>query len=444
MDNRNMLDQIVRYFVNDNGGFLVISHDSGFVKMFKGCLKSLGINLENLHYYHHNDNFVKKVKSTLKQHKKIILFAEANIEGQNSTLYFKQLKEIFEDKVTIICISTEVNRDFLTLFHELGADNIIVKPVSINSIIEKIAYTIKPNNLRKLVSKAKEAIEEEKYSSAQLIIDEILKINAESSIAHILLGDISRCKKQYSEAEQNYIKASRNARMYLKPLEKLVELYEETGQEEEKLKVLKKLDKISPLNHDRKIAIGDTYAQLGDTENTKTYYDDALKLVRKNANEMMSHTTMQIGKRLKEVDPDKSLEYMTKAMELKKGSFSKKDLWMFNEIGLNLRKQGKWEEAINQYKQALQVSREDGGVLYNTGMAYLQGKQYFKAIQYIENALECNPDLLKFDANIPYNIALVYYYAQKFPEAQQYAKIARVNDPEHEPAIKLLKKIEKE
>jgi len=165
-------------------------------------------------------------------------------------------------------------------------------------------------------------------------------------------------------------------------------------------------------------------------------------LVRKNADEMMSHTMMQVGKKLKELDPDRSLKYMSKAMEIKKGNFSKEDLWMFNEIGLNLRKQGKWEEAISHYSNALEVSRDDGGILYNIAMAYLQGKKYYKAIQNVEKAIENNPDLLGVDANIPYNIALIYYNAGKFPEAQQYAKIAQVNDPGHVHSTSLLKKIQ--
>ncbi|MGM0611277.1 MAG: tetratricopeptide repeat protein [Thermodesulfobacteriota bacterium] len=442
MAQRDMLDQIVRYFVRDSGGFLLVSHDTSFIKIFKGCLKSLGISQDHLFHQHHNDHYVRQVKNLLKRYKKLILFVEANIEGKNSTVFFKQIKDILEDKVTIICISTELNRDILCLFHEMGADNIIVKPVSINSIVEKIAYTIKPNNLSKMVRAAQNAIEDEDYNTANRFVDEIFKINNQSSIGFILLGDIYRNKKNYLEAEANYKKASQNAKMYLKPLEKLVDLYQETEQDEEQLNILKRMDKLSPLNHDRKIAIGDTYAKLGDVENTTAYYENALQLVRKNADEMMSHTMMQVGKKLKELDPDRSLKYMSKAMEIKKGNFTKEDLWMFNEIGLNLRKQGKWEEAINHYLNALEVSRSDGGVLYNIAMAYLQGKKYYKAIQNVEKAIENNPDLLGVDANIPYNIALIYYYAEKFPEAQQYAKIAQINNPEHVHSATLLKKIQ--
>ncbi|MFP4168009.1 MAG: tetratricopeptide repeat protein [Desulfonatronovibrionaceae bacterium] len=442
MSKRDTLDQVVRYFVQDNGGFLVVSHDNGFIKMFKGCLKSLGISSDSLHTHYEIESYVKQTSSLLKRYKRLILFVEASIEGRSSTVFFKQVKEFVGDRAIIICISTEVDRELLFLFHEMGADNIIIKPVSVNSIVEKIAFTLKPNNLRQMVDKAKEAIAAGEYSPARIVVNEIFKISPESAIGNILLGDIHKCEKDYREAEARYKKATQNARMYLEPLERLVQLYEETGQKERKLEVLKKLDKISPLNHERKLSIGDAYADLGDVDNTKAYYDDALRLVRKNANDLMSNTMMQVGKRMRGIDSSLSLEYMDKALELKKGSLSKEDLWMFNEIGLALRKQGKWEEAVKNYNSALQVSRNDGGILYNMAMAYMQGRQYYKAVQQIEKALESSPELLNYDANIPYNIALVYHGGKQYPEAQQYAKIALVNDPDHSRAAELLQQLQ--
>jgi len=442
MSKRDTLDQVVRYFVQNDGGFLVVSHDNAFIKMFKGCLKSLGLSNECLHTHYQVDQYLKQVKNLLKRHKRIVLFVEASVEGRSSTVFFKQVKDLVGDRVTIICISTEVNRDLLSLFHEMGADNIIIKPVSVNSIIEKIAYTIKPNNLRQLVSKAKEAIEKKDVPQGEIIVNEIFKISSESAIGNILIGDIHKLKGEYGEAETSYKKASQNARMYLEPLERLVSLYDQTGQKELKLNTLKKLDKLSPLNHERKLAIGDAYAQIGDVDNTKAYYDDALRLVRKNANDLMSNTMMQVGKKMKDMDSGLGLDYMDKALAMKKGSFTKEDLWMFNEIGLALRKQGKWEEAVQNYQNALKVSPNDGGILYNMAMAHMQGKQFYKAIQYIEKALESNPDILNLDANIPYNIALIYYSARQYPEARQYAKIAQVNDPDHAQAAKLLQKMQ--
>src|SRR6056297_1260054 len=119
MSKRDTLDQVVRYFVRNDGGFLVVSHDNAFIKMFKGCLKSLGLSNECMHTHYKVDQYVKQVKNLLKQHKRIVLFIEASVEGRSSTIFFKQVKELVGDRVTIICISTEVNRDLLSLFHEM-------------------------------------------------------------------------------------------------------------------------------------------------------------------------------------------------------------------------------------------------------------------------------------------------------------------------------------
>ena len=439
---RESLNQIVRYFVSNGGGFLIVSQDEMFLRIFNGFMKVLDVPKESMRCDLFGKQYIKEIRSLLEEFNRVVVFIESCIEGRNNAPYFRQIKDILDDRVTIICICNESGREAMSLFLEMGADNTIVKPVSIDTIVKKIAFSIKPNNFRVLVSKAKKAIAQNNLTPARSIAQEILKANPESTIAHILLGDIHRRKKEYPQAEKCYKLASKNARMHLQPLERLVELYDETKQIREKLGILKLLDKISPLNHERKMAIGDAYARLGETKKCVAYYEEALRLVGMQANEMISYSRMEVGKKLKQVDPDRSLKYMSEALELKADDLRPKDLWMFNEIGLSLRKRGQWEEAVEHYRKAMEIAHDDWGVAYNIAMAYFQGKEYDKAREHVEKALDHYPELLNVDANIPYNIAKIYFRLEQYSEAQQYAKIACINDHDHVPAQRLLSEID--
>ncbi len=63
-----------------------------------------------------------------------------------------------------------------------------------------------------------------------------------------------------------YKEAVKESRLNLKPLQKLADLYEEIEESKEYIKYLLLMDKISPLNHKRKINIGEQYSKTGEDE----------------------------------------------------------------------------------------------------------------------------------------------------------------------------------
>ncbi len=442
MKTRESFNHIVRYFVKNCGGFLIVSQDEMFLRIFNRFIKVLNIPEESVRRDIFGKQYIKEISFLLKHFKHIVVFIDSCIEGRNNVPYFRQIKDLLDDKVTIICLCNESFQNDTSLFLEMGADSTLVKPVSVDIIIKKIAFAIKPNNFRELVNKAQKAIVSNNFSVAQTIAEDILKAYPKSTIAYILLGDIHLREKNYFQAENAYQKAAKYARMHLQPLERLIDLYTETGQTGEKLRILKLLDKISPLNHERKMTIAEVCSQLGKPKECIFYSKEALDLVEKQANEMMAWALMETGKKLKDIDPEQSLEYMIRAFELKAEVLGPGDLWMLNEMGLNLRKQGRLDEALKYYHMAQEIAPDDWNVAYNLGIAYLQAKKYDMACEYAEKALECYPELLNFNASIPYNIARIYYHLNRYSEAQQYAKIACITDHNHQEAQKLLKKLE--
>jgi tetratricopeptide (TPR) repeat protein len=117
------------------------------------------------------------------------------------------------------------------------------------------------------------------------------------------------------------------------------------------------------------------------------------------------------------------------------------DIETFNRLGLMLRRQGKWQEAIVEYRKALRISPEDGGLFYNISMAFTEGRQYIEAYQYLDRALTINPDLWRTSEAVCYNIATVFRRYGKKEIAMDYLKKSLNINPGYEKAKTLLAEI---
>jgi tetratricopeptide (TPR) repeat protein len=61
-------------------------------------------------------------------------------------------------------------------------------------------------------------------------------------------------------------------------------------------------------------------------------------------------------------------------------------------LGIAYRKQGKFQEAIEEYKKALTVDPGDEHLYYNLGRAYMDAKNVDAAAKQFQKALEIYPD----------------------------------------------------
>lgn len=67
------------------------------------------------------------------------------------------------------------------------------------------------------------------------------------------------------------------------------------------------------------------------------------------------------------------------------------DLHAFNRLGIAFRKQGKHDEAIREYRKAIQIGKDDENLYYNLGRACLEAGMVEEAVTRFREALEINP-----------------------------------------------------
>ena len=66
---------------------------------------------------------------------------------------------------------------------------------------------------------------------------------------------------------------------------------------------------------------------------------------------------------------------------------------IFNNLGIDLRKQGMFAEAVKHYKKALDLSQQDEHLWFNLGRALFEGGMYKQAAPVFKRALDLNPEL---------------------------------------------------
>lgn len=430
----SIFDKIFVHYVNVmNGSFLLVCQDDYFSKTVRACFKALALKDNCLYSFRTFVNLFKQLENILSAHSRAILLIERHIEGRSTLDDFSALHEKFKSKLKIITIFSEIDQQTLALYLEKGSNNVMVKPISMNTIIQKISSTISPNNaLDELIEKCKALMSRNNLEKASDVCDQILKEKPDSSIGLMLKGDIHLRRNDLKKSHEYYIQAHNASKLYLEPLKRLVHLYESTSDINSKLIYLTKLDRLSPLNRDRKIQLANSYVEIGDTKNAYKYTEEAIEISKKEANEILSKTYMDAGNVLKQIDPDKSSQYFDKAIERKGRQLAKSDVWMFNEKGINLRRQKKTVEAFECFKSALRLSPNDPIINYNLGLAYADLKEFALASKCFDSVISNDETIVNTNSSVAFNIGVTYFNASRFDQAYSMLEIALKLEPANE------------
>ena len=433
-------DRIVEYC--KTGCFLVCSSDTAFTNLLKSVIFSMTGNSNLITVVQEFTTILETEKILLTKYDSIIIFIEKYFYGEITLEKIKYLKEVCQLNCKLICICNESDQFTVTQIYEMGADNIIIKPISIGSLIDKIDGLLQSDTtIKEFIIDCEKYITEKDYDNAQYCIDKIFEKKPNSCIGYMLLGDMCKSKSEFEKAEVNYTLAIDKASLFLDPLKRMVSLYDSLNNLEKKLEYLIKLDLLSPLNYKRKIEIGSTYVELDQIERAEYYFSETIRHIKNSAIEQVSAVLMDISNQVKNKNPELALKYIKEAIFIKKDIMSENDLWMFNEMGILLRQKKRWEDAITCYKAALKINPQKASLYYNIGMAFFEGKKYIDSVRNFELAIQYRPSLISDSSTIPFNIACVYNLLNDKSTAVFYLQKCLDIDPTHEHAILLLNRI---
>jgi len=419
-------------FVLNKGCFLVVTEDQTFLTVLRTVLtRHLALSQPDiLNWVSEPGLLLKALKHTEENSLRPVLIMERHIQGRDLTYLVRQFKAAYPN-LYVIVLTVDVDKERLMYLHEEGADNFIAKPVSANILIEKLAVTIKPQTkVGQLVEAGRNLLVRGQVKKARELALQVLEMKPGSSAAQMLLGDAQRKLGNIEEAKEAYRLAAQDNALFLEPLRKLAELAEEQGDEDTRLSHLTRLDELSPLNSERKVSMGEIYLNKGDFEKADNLFDAAVTQATKDALGHVSHISSRIASVYAEKNPAQSEQFLRRALTTKGNFLSRDDIRLFNQLGISLRQQGKWQEAIAEYKKALKVAPDDENLYYNMGMAHADGRQFQDAAKSMQEALRLNPQMPETSASIAYNMGLVFLQADAREQARTLLEQAVQLDPD--------------
>lgn len=431
------------YFVKHNGQALCLSDDATFVSLMRNTIKDLPVTESGLFItIPEPSQALKVVTESFANGKKPVLFIERVLIGLGDTGFMiRQFRDSFPE-LRIMVMTTTADKDRIMLLHEAGADNFIMKPVSGLDLLEKMAVTLRPPGaVRQLLDKARTFIARNVSGEAMKLTSKVLEAKPDSAPGYVVMGDALRLNGDVTTAQKAYERATKYSGDYMEPLHRLVELAKETDQKEMHLDYLKRLDALSPLNAQRKVEIGELHIALGNVEAATQVFDNAVSRAFKDAMAQVAAMTEKIAISLQDSDPVQAEKYLRKCLELKGKDLSVDDLSTFNQLGISLRKQGRWQDAVAEYQKALQIAPGAEGLYYNIGMAFAEGKDYESAIKNMQKALSINPNLPHGSATLAYNMGRIFSLGYTRDKAMQCFEIALELDPGFDAARKALEKL---
>lgn len=442
MSNGKNCDETVRnYILNDNGHFVVVSHDSGFIKTLRNAVhKVLALPPTCLDGFSEKPPAQRLLAQLIKGGKSPLLLIERDMGGALSVEFISYLRNDHPE-LRMIVLTAEIEREGLILLHEMGVSNFITKPISLNGMVEKIANTIRPaSGIGELIDAGKRLLRKGEYDKVLVVSDKVLTLKPQSPAGLMLRGDALKGLGRRPEAQAAYEGAMRGASMYLDPIKKLADFHKEEGNASQALKLLEQLDKLSPLNIERKMEIGAIHLDLGKPARAKIYFDTATKLATRQAMTKIAKLHTSIADMCMKIAPDMAEVYLRQSLDAREGILDDSDLETFNALGIALRQQGKWEEAIREYKKALKIMPENDSLHYNMAMAYVDGKDYEKAASWLDKALRINQEMGNSNAALCFNMGHIYHASGRMQKARDRLTRALQIDPGHERARELLAK----
>lgn len=370
-----------------------------------------------------------------------LLFVESHLFGLDLGSRVNAAKATLPG-LRVIALTSDSDVTEIALMHENGADNFIVKPIALQTLLVKIAFTIKPNTeLRRILDEGHKRLAQGLHRDAERLAQAALALRRDGAAAYMLLGDALAAQERNAEAQEAYEAAAEASHMYLAPLKRLAAHHRNNGDPNRCLDYLARLDRLSPLNLARKLDMGDICLALGREEEAKECFGQSLELVHKKARDQALAVTERIGAIYLDHDkPAQAETYFRQVIERSHGD-GLSAAEVFNKMGTCLRKQGRAKEAVETIRKAQAAKPGDENIAYNLALALADTGAHEAAWGQLAAILQENPRFAAASHVIAANFGQIAAAALRYGEARAHLETALRLKPDYERARGMLAKI---
>ena len=439
-DMRAAEEFIKNFIANDGGHFVIVSDDRLFVNVTRKTLtQSLDLPHACVSVESNPARIMKTVKEASVKKKRVLLLMEVVLNHTRMDTTVRQILKRVKN-TTIILLTVESDLPRLALLRERKlAENWIIKPIVVNVLIAKIALAIKPDgDLERLIQMAEHCLHTKSYRFALQACRRIFDVKPDSAVAYLIMGDAYRALDKHEEMLEAYEQAGDLGNMYFDPFERLIGYYRDKGDPQHMVHYMERMNIESPLNLDRKVATAGAHLDMNNDDYATEIFNEILSLNIKEGLEPVQDLYVKIGDEYAKRNRKEAETFYRKALDSRGGLLDKSDLLTFNSLGLALRKEGRWKDAVAEYRRALEVDPKSDIIYYNLALAYADGGQQDNASKCIDYVLKLAPDFAKEDPVVCFNMGVIYSQANAPDKARAFFQATLDINPAHERAQKIL------
>ena len=285
------------------------------------------------------------------------------------------------ENVPIMLLASEASKEHMLLARDVGVSGCLVRPFEYVMLSEKLADITRrradpPKHVR-LIIKGEKLFKEEKYDEALAMFLEAQKIKNYDRVL-INIGESYEQMGDFNDALESYIEAFEINPQSLRACVMAANLSIKVNDMKSALLYMEQAAKLSPHATDRLISLGAVYLINGEEEKAKDIFKKAIK---KDPSK-----TRDIAEEYLKTGHHKMAElFFRRILD------ATQEVHIYNRLGITLRKQGKWKEAIVEYEKALEKNQYDEALFYNMGKSYLEGGLPNEAAKCFKQALAIKP-----------------------------------------------------
>ncbi|WP_243544987.1 tetratricopeptide repeat protein [Pseudodesulfovibrio tunisiensis] len=428
------------FLENRQGTLVCVSDDATFARSLRNIVTHiLGIRRECQFTYQSPQAALERIRQLAAESVPCVALVERMFGASTSTGFVQRLGREHPE-TCVVLLTWEARSDAVAYLFELGVDNVICKPASADRIIEQLAQCISPpGELKSHMERCRRLIDTDNPDEALEVTDRILMLKPDSARGLCLRADALLAMGETDKAARAYIDAHENNPLYLRPLKKLAGIFKDMD-DDKALTYLKELDAISPLNPDRKLEIAEVHLRRDEPEQAEEYLDQSVEMATRENADMLGEVAERIADIVAGEAPALAEKYLNNVIRAKRGQ-SVDDLILYNRLGIVLRSQGKWREAVDVYRKALRISPKDAVLHYNLGLALHEGGERMRALECFEKTLEIDPDFHKEHDVVAFNMGSLYLDLRMYEDALPFLEHAVELAPDNAAASHKLKQV---
>lgn len=434
--------EAVKNYLNDNGHIICICEDVRLHNLLRSTLcQSLGLPQTVLSLAQDADNLVRLVRNKCVDNAAPLLLCDLNVNGHDMSYVVRLLKNGFPE-LRIALLSAETNEGRIAMLQEAGAGQCFPRPTESQELLERIASCIYTyGKIDRMLDWARTLLDQGEHLSALQVCKKALDAKGNSTAVLLTIGDVFRAMGQMEKACEAYENASRGSSTNLEPLRRLADIYKDLNNPRKRLAYLERLDQLAPFSVERKLAIGSIYVALNNMEQARKSFNQGMELAGREAMAQVGEVAFRVADAVAENDAEMAIAYWRKGLDAKGGMLNPDDMQALNRLGMSLRREGRWQEACEEYRKALKTMPDNGTLYYNMAMAFVDGKDFESARTAVLKALSLSPSLPRKSAGAAYNMAVIFAELKDNVHALPLLRVALELDPANTQAQALLDKL---